>query len=351
MWRTAIRLIPNHEEAVKPGPENWFEQGFPTKNASIFPNIVNVEVFRGACPCNCVHCPVGITPPADRAERFGRSGIDLGLYDKITKEVAAYDWSTVRMHSVGEPVLWPDLPEALAIGRRNGVRSWLFTCGVTTEGALLDQLCRDLAVLEVSVNSTGREDYLQTKGADLFDLALDNLRRMSRHRKQGQCARLIVSRTQTTDAVADRAFVDHWKNSGLVDDAFVRSYHTYNGLMSGLDEGSAPGKHQPCLVHWARFNISVQGQAVVCFNELFRESTSACLHHGDVRGQSIREIWQGPKLAALRRAELSGDYSGLPAADALPCRLCTSCQPLKGGRQTSEHQIRSLENPASCRAT
>lgn len=135
------------------------EKAFPDERTSEFPNIVNVEVFRGACPCRCVHCPVGRTDPGKREERFGRGAIDLSLYEQIVEEIALYPWATLRLHSVGEPILWNDLPEALRIARRNHVRMWLFTCGVTRDSSLLETICRSATVVEVSVNSIDRQDY------------------------------------------------------------------------------------------------------------------------------------------------------------------------------------------------
>ena len=47
-------------------------------------------------------------------------------------------------------------------------------------------------------------------------------------------------------------------------------------------------------------------------------------------------------IACLR---LSGDYANLPFGEALPCRECLSCQPLGGGRPTSECQLERLAPP------
>ncbi len=329
---------------VRTGFADW---AFPSPDAIGFPNIVNVEVFRGACPCRCVHCPVGTTEPERREERFGVRGIAPELYDKITREVAEHSWATVRMHSVGDPILWSDLPAALEVGRRNGVRTWIFTSAVTADRALLAALCDGADVVEVSINSIDRGDFHRTKGIDAFDLVCENLRQLSELRRRSVRTRLIASRTQSGDDAADQAFVRHWQASGLVDDAFVRSYHTYNGLLP--DRTDAPcAAHEPCLVHWARFNINVEGLAVVCFNELFRESLAPEVILGDIRRETIAEVWHGAKLTALRQAELSGDYSGLAWGGSLPCRTCTCCQPLSGRRPTSEQQIRQLPIVPPC---
>jgi MoaA/NifB/PqqE/SkfB family radical SAM enzyme len=335
---TALSTVTNEKGPV------GYSLGFPSREMYEFPSIVNVEVYRGDCPCSCVHCPVGTTEPSKRKERFGEKGIELSFYGKIAEEISHYPSSTLRIHSVGEPLLWEELPKALKLSHNKGVKSWIFTCAVTNEKSLLDAICENTSIVEVSVNSTTPEDYKATKGIDAFELVTKNIRYIHELKDKGLPVRLIVSRVQSKALAADEEFVSYWKSTGWVDDAFVRTYHTYNDL---LPELSSPKqcemKHEPCLVHWARFNISVDGYSVVCFNELFNEHLEPSLILGDVNEQTIAEIWQEPKLNALRRAELSSDYSNLPFNDALPCKDCYSCQPLYGNRQTSEHQIRKLK--------
>ncbi len=318
--------------------------GFPSPEAFRFPTIVNVEVYRSRCPCRCTHCPLGRTPPRQRKARFGEMGMPLSLYDKIADEVARYPGSLLRVHSVGEPLLWRDLASALRSTRRKGVPTWIFSSAVTTNLGLLETVARHTDIIEISVNSTNRADYRATKGVDAFDLVVANLEFLRSAIPRGTTTRLIASRVQSKDRRADNAFVNHWKGCGLVDDAFVRTYHTYNNLLAELstEPADATPCHAPCLVHWARFNIGVKGDAVVCFNELFKEHLDASSILGDVTRQSIAEIWRGSALSALRRAELSGDYSQLPFADSLPCVHCRSCQPLRGSRPTSEVQVKHL---------
>jgi MoaA/NifB/PqqE/SkfB family radical SAM enzyme len=313
--------------------------GFPSRETYTFPAILNVEVYRGRCPCRCQHCPVGITEPRQRAKRFGRRGMHLALYERIVKEIAGYPASTLRIHSVGEPLLWADLAPALKLTRAYGVRSWLFTCAVTRDQSLLRSVCAHTDIVEVSVNSITAQDYARTKGIDAFGLVVENIRYMHGLKDKGHAFRLIASRVQSPDEAADREFVAYWRRTGLVDDAFVRTYHTYNDLLPEMSEAQGGQRHEPCLVHWARLNISVEGYALVCFNELFKERLEPALIYGDVKAQSMAEIWHGQKLSTLRQAELTGDYAGLPFAGVLPCKDCYSCQPLRGSRQTSEHQI------------
>ncbi len=316
--------------------------GFPSEDMYHFPNIVNIEVYRGKCTCKCVHCPVGRTEPSERVARFGEKGMELELYSKIVDEMSQHEKTTARVHSVGEPLLWKDLPEAMEMNKKKGVRSWLFTSAVTCDKNLLEHVCGNTNIVEVSVNSAEPVDYRETKGVDYFGLVRGNIEHMRKAiARYGFPARLIASRVQSTDRRADEDFVRYWKKTGLVDDAFVRSYHTYNDLIEEIDsyENTKP-EHQPCLVHWGRFNINVDGYAVVCFNELFKTKLDERLILGDVKEDTIESIWKGERLNKIRNAEISGDYSNLEFSDAMPCRECYSCQPLHGKRQTSEFQIK-----------
>ena len=315
------------------------ELGFPSEDMYRFPNIINLGVYRGDCPCNCVHCPVGITKPTKRKSRFHYDEMDMDLFEKIAEEASSYPTTTIRLHSIGEPLYWTSLPEAMKLTRGKGVRTWLFTSAVTSDTDLLDVIARNIDIIEVSVNSSNSYDYKKTKGIDAFDIVRKNIRYVSAIARRAQRPnRLIVSRVQTKDLEMDQQFVDFWKGTGEVDDAFVRSYHTYNELMGEVPDFGFL-QHYPCLVHWGRMNVDTNGDVVVCFNELFKDQMKESLILGNLRDQTIVDVWHGDKLNAIRMAELSGDYSKAPV---IPCKNCRSCQPLQGKKQTSEHQVTML---------
>jgi hypothetical protein len=67
--------------------------------------------------------------------------MDPKLFYSIAIEINSHKNSLMRIHSVGEPLLWNGLPKALHILRESGINSWLFTCAVTSDRALLSNLC------------------------------------------------------------------------------------------------------------------------------------------------------------------------------------------------------------------
>lgn len=319
---------------------DYVSQGFLEKAYHDFPNIINLEVYRGACPCACVHCPVGRSPLKERPERFGENTISLDMLKKVIDEMAQWPHSTIRLHSVGEPILWPELVPALRYISQSSVCCWLFTSLVTTDHALMEALCRYSNIIEVSVNSIDAQDYQMTKGIDAFELVEKNIAYMSDYiRREDLKTRLVVSRVQSDSQEQDDAFVRYWKASGQCADAFVRKYHNYNNLLEEKNETS--NKKNPCLVHWMRFNIAYDGTVVTCFNELFHKKLRDDVVLGTLQTNSIYEIWHSNAMKHLRATELAG-YEGSDYALDFPCRNCFSCQAYDGKRETSDHQIKVL---------
>jgi len=319
-------------------------EGFQTEVERNFPNIINVCILRGICTANCVHCPVGLTPISERKKIFGDKVMKLDLFKKITDEISKFEHSTLRVHSIGEPLLWADLENALSYAKNKGVTTWIFTNAITKNKHLLDVLINNCSIVEVSINSFDKENYLSTKGANAFEIVKENVAYL--HKKileNNSKTRLIVSRVESENQEYDKKFVEYWKNSGLVSDAFIRSYHSYNNLITNRDK-EARKEIIACSVHWTRFNIDCDGKAVICFNELFRgPSPDETLVLGDVNISSIKDIWRGEKLSLVRKAQLGKDYSLINFSKSIPCIKCRYCQPLDTKRQTSEFQVKQAK--------
>ena len=320
---------------------NYIGEGFYNEEASKFPNILNVEVYRGQCPCACVHCPVGEVEVTKRKEKFGLGSIKMELFKKIVDEAAKYENRTIRLHSVGEPLLWENIEEAVNYTKEKDVVTWLFTSLVTDNMNLIKTLCECVNIIEISINSTDSLDYKATKGINAFEQVSENIKFMREYiDKKNLKTKLVVSRVQSISEVNDKKFIDHWNGSGFVDDAFVRKYHTYNSLMDNIFNNKKD--KNGCLVHWMRFNISIEGLVVVCFNTLFKKNLFEELILGDVNSQSIAEIWQGVNYHKLRMADMNNDYDKYGFSKEFPCRECTSCQSYSKEAITSEYQIRKI---------
>ncbi|MCX6803736.1 MAG: SPASM domain-containing protein [Candidatus Diapherotrites archaeon] len=327
------------------GEIDFVKRGFVSKEQFEFPSIINVCVLRGSCPCECIHCPVGLTPKEKRGDFFGNETINIELFKKIVDEIKNYSSSVLRIHAVGEPLLWNRLEEALKYSKLRKVKTWIFTSAATKNNLLLEILAKNCSIIEVSINSFDSENYKNTKGIDEFNLIKKNLKFLSDYKNKNRFhCKILVSRVQSKDKEYDESFVEYWKKSGLVNDAFVRSYHDYNHAISNKFDTQIR-ENVPCLVHWARFNVDCSGEVVICFNELFKgKKVKPEFIIGDLNKDSIKEIWQGKRLEQIREAQLVSDYGRLSLGCKLPCESCTCCQPLNTTRTTSENQIKDLNS-------
>jgi len=317
--------------------------GFKTKQEHDFPNIVNVCVLRGNCNASCIHCPVGLAPPSERKQKFGDEKMSLETFKKIVDQMFKFKHSTLRLHGVGEPVLWEHLEKALIYAKSKDVMLWIFTNAITKNNHLLDVLVNNCSIVEVSVNSYEEKDYLLTKGVNQFALVNNNIKFMhSLILKNNLKTRLIVSRVENSDELYNKQFIKYWKNTDLVADAFIRSYHNYNGLIKDKTTKEARDV-VPCKVHWTRFNIDCDGSAIICFNELFKgPKVDPTIILGTVTNNTIQQIWQGKKLSLIRKAQLERNYDIINFTKNVPCIECKYCQPFDTKRVLSENQIKQI---------
>jgi len=311
---------------------------FNYHEAEIFPRIVNINVLKGSCPCKCVHCPVGKTKPSERKKHFGDTEMNFELFQHIALEIAEYKNCAVRIHSVGEPLLWTHLSEAAKFLGEKNIQSWIFISAVTQNKDLLKTLCDHISIIEISVNAIHADEYLSTKGVNAFQTVYSNIQLMSEYiRNKNLKTKLLLSRVETNDKEADQAFVQHWTKTGLASDVFVRSYHNYNHLLPVLNRNTSK---EPCLALWARTSIDCDGTMVCCFNELFKNYSPDVVLGKLNTETTIRQLWQSEKLRAIRECDASGDFSSLDIN--IPCKNCTSCLSMKNTQNSSEKQLNSL---------
>jgi len=280
-----------------------------------------------------------LSAPEERTQKFGQGFANIETFPRLCEEIIALGTPppVVRIHGVGEPALWHDLGDSLRICANKGLKTWLFTVGIGNSTAEFINAAQNASIVEFSINAFTRDEFRRTKGMDayLFDQIVENIRQLANvKQKRGMPRRILVSRVESHDKVMDREFVTYWSKSGLVDDAFIRTFHDYGARIPDkfallLDKPETRG----CLVPNARMNIdAVLGVVVRCFNELFdnpvqvRESALASLF-----GQaSLRDIWGGSEMMRWRANPFAYPQ----------CANCRSCQP--PNPNTSERQLEGL---------
>lgn len=286
-------------------------------------------------PANgCTFCPTG------NPEMLKEAGRPIGvmklpLFAKIVDDMAAFPVpvKTVMLYKDGEPLLNNWLPDMIALMKERGVALHVST---TSNAALLNER-RAKALIEagldsirVSVEHVSDEGYrriTQTYGdyrrivENVAYLHAEKTRRGSPlqiHAKIVDCGLTDLEKQKFLNdfrPIADHVSIDAimgWSNTGAAD------------MMLGLNpttgiDGVTPLKRHRmvCPSPFKTLAINFNGEVSVCCVDWSHDTVV-----GDVRQDSLVDIWRGERLRAFQLSHLRGQRETLKA--------CRTCQYMQG---------------------
>ena len=289
---------------------------FPSK-----PAIVYIEPTN-ACNCNCIICP--------RTNMTRRVGMmQMGLFRGIIDQLAAAGGADVRLFNFGEPLLHPQLPRMVRYCRDARLNVRFQTNGIllTDEmsAALLDA---GLTYLGVSVNALTPEEYGVMRPGFAFDDVRDKVRRFKRAAMaRGQDVHVHVNAHIVAEDRESRRddivrFAHEWGDSA--DSLSVSGISAYDGIeypvpSSRAATGAAsckPDEAVVCREPFDRLVIKWDGRATPCCADY----DAVCVV-GDLRTDSLLDVWNSSAMADLRRTVAERRYGESP--------LCRTCPKLR----------------------
>ena len=174
----------------------------------------------------------------------------------------------------------------------------------------------------ISMTGFNRKMYEKLMGVDKYDKVITNLRRLSQIVRTNPFvnAHLVLRRYEGDTGETDR-MADFCRSMGF-GHKFETYFDTWGGLMEDdIKSNEFIGKNirtrlprtKPCEVTYRKPLITVDGDYKVCeCRDVFGE-----LVIGNVKLQSFREMWEGPKLKELRNRFY--DVATLP-------EICKKCE-------------------------
>ena len=268
------------------------------------------------CGYRCFFCP---RESLSRKQGF----MPVGDFELVLERVGIHA-GRVDLHGFGEPLLDLELPRKLEIVRKtwSACQPVIYsTLGVHLSDAAAVALIRHLSRLEVSFYGTNRDSYRSTHGVDRFEMAKSNLVRLARLRTEERSSMEIVVRAfpkhdsvkQPGASDAELAQFVEWVNSLGVQAIRERPLHNYGNGRSYNDINTS----QPCSLIWGlRYRIlQVTWNLDIipcCFD------FDAAMAFGNLRHQSLAEIFSGAAYAKLYRAHATNDLKDYP--------VCASCE-------------------------
>jgi MoaA/NifB/PqqE/SkfB family radical SAM enzyme len=256
------------------------------------PEIIQVEATN-LCNARCVFCP------RDLMER--QQGVmDMGLYRKILDDTAALRIPSVRLHNYGESLIDRQLVEKIRYAKSAGIRE----VGLISNGSLLtEDLARaivdaGLDALNISVDAAGKETFERTRVGLKYDRVMENIEGLVRVRRERGARRpkLILSFVRQDNSADERAFIETW--SRVADKVHVTDLHNWAGTLHARSD-----VRFPCYRPWLTFTVLWDGRVSLCCADF-----DGKVILGDLRVQTIAEVWNGDRFLAARRAHL--DHGG-----------------------------------------
>ena len=281
-------------------------------NSVAFPIEVAVEL-AAACNLDCIMCPV---PTTSRP----RTLMDPALARTVIDQVSSEAGFVLLPQGFGESMLHTKWAELVGYAVEKGVRPIV----MLTNGTLLNQKnierLLDLAidVLVISIDGVTPETYASVRvGGDLNKVEA-NVRRLIEMRGSRTSPRIVlrIIKMQETREEID-AFFERWQP--LIRDDDQININEYNDWSGKVADHSVEGLHpsfehrSPCRMLWRNLSVHADGKVSACCHDSEDE-----LIIGDVRTETVQQIWNGEKLAALRRIHQEGRFAELP--------ICANCK-------------------------
>lgn len=316
--------------------------------AEDFPKMV---VLATVYPCNakCPHCPYTETNSDIRMKYQDAPFVDPALFRKIADECGRYG-AFIRVTGGGEPMMHPaDMVSLIEYAKSVGARVWLNTNGSLLPRPKVDRLlAAGLDQVEFSVDAADPETYAIVRAGLDWDNLLETVRYMVAERNRRAARTNIVVSVINQDLVRDQMddIVKFWLDVG-VDEVMKRKFLTWGSntrIDSAHSADPAPyldkTEGEPCPYPFHRLNIDSRGKVEVCGFDITGRTNL-----GNVREETIHEIWTGPMFQWWRAKHAAGRGGDIPL-----CRECPDWQYRswthnweKVMRTAEKHRLRVIE--------
>ncbi|MBI3325450.1 MAG: SPASM domain-containing protein [Nitrospinae bacterium] len=263
-----------------------------------FPTRIHIE-STNVCNLDCLFCPYG------RQQRE-KGYVGMDLYQKIIDECKGHQ-PKLWLHFLGEPLLHRDLPAMVAYAKAQGLPQVGFSTNaffLTPE--LGEQLIRaGLDRLECSVDGVDPASYQHLRRSQEFSRVVANIQGFLQQRK-ALGADLPVVTIQFMRTPETRAFLPQaqafWRPLlGARDFLMTIADISFAGEMRGA---RYRGGREPCKWLWHYLVVLWNGDVVTCVSDY--DGTRVM---GNVKEQSLADIWSNPLYVDLRRKHLEGRFA------------------------------------------
>lgn len=301
---------------------------------STTPFIFQIETTN-ACNMTCVMCPrtTLMDRPIDHMqmenfksvvdEIIGFTDEELTLWDNYVEKhglqtslESAKDEDyfyyficaqSIALHGFGDPLLDKDLDERIKYCTDNGKLTYFSTNPVNISLKVMDRLGKaGLSFLKFHLDGVDNESQLKYRGR--VDKTYEEsqqkvLETLALFKEKGYKTKVILTKLKfNNEDDLDKEFLDYWRQHDVF--AYIKNQHN-RWLYEEADavSNSAEYMQRYCEFPWTSLSLLQDGSVVPCPLEYNAE-----LVMGNVKEESLSEIWNGKNYQDLRLMHTTGDF-------------------------------------------
>ena len=242
--------------------------------------------------------------------------MDFEVYKKIIDEAKDFVFDVNLFHR-GESMLHPRIYDMISYAHKNGIYTRLFTNATQLDEKNAKKIIdTGLDFISFSFDGYTKEEYEKIRVGSDFDKTIANITnflklKKSKRNKPYVMFESIEFSNEDKDLKTKKSdFKNRLKNLPLNKFA-VRSPHNWGGDYN-IEINKNPKNFLPCTFLWYALTILYDGSVLPCPQDFFGE-----LELGNIKNDSIRNIWNNDKLINLRKSMSNKEFKKLK-----PCNDC-----------------------------
>ena len=312
--------LEKYGEKFKKYRKRWEENPRIHKTGE-FPLAMDLELTR-SCNLRCPMChTLYIEKPSYKAYKDGDTSkfMQFDIFKKAIDEAVQYpEFSSVKLNLRGEPTLHPDFCDFVRYAKDNGVLEVIMNTNGNYDMEAGDIYLSDIDEVAFSIDAVSPEVYKRVRvGGDLYLLYTNIFELMWFQKDYEKKIRIRMSYVeQNLNKHETELFKQFWTAIG-VDRITVNDVYNPGDKISGdLGFKLTINKEEYCCPQlWQRLIVMCDGTVWPCCMAFDQQKD---LYLGNIKDNSINELWLSNKLMYLRSMHQDGNYQAIKSCNSCP---------------------------------
>lgn len=263
------------------------------------------------CNAACIMCP------HSKLKKMGT--MDMKLYKKIIDNCQRLGIKIITLSFFGEPLLDKTLIKKIEYAKEKDMAVAFYSNASLLDEKWAEKLINSgLDSITISFDGYSKGTYEKIRKKLKFETTKSNILGLIKmknklNRKNPKINLVLVELEENKNEI--KQFYKEWKDK--VDSINIINMRNWaNDIQkAGTKESfhfNKKLKRKPCALIWLKMVVDWNGDVVLCCDD-WNHSTIL----GNLKKQTIEEIWKGEKLRKIRGAHLKGEFYKVP--------LCSGC--------------------------